>query len=171
MERLVDLNEEKSDNINKKIKEKNELINNNIKALFEINYKFVEDLSLEISEKNKEKHFKLLSTYIHKVHRINVSDYSSIVQCCLVKTSFHIKGIFYNNFTEIGFYGYSNLPSNNSEEEIDYDPERESCFGSVFKSQSEKYDGYYLKIPYNQIAFVLKRRYFFKTIIAIIINI
>ena len=169
LERIVDLNPGLTEDKNKEVLDKNKIegneeIINNILAMKNINYKFVEDLSFESSEQNKENHYKLLTTYIRKVNAVNVSDHSSIDQCCFVKTSFHIKGLFYNNYTELGFYGYSNLPQNESEEEIDYDPERKACFGSVFQSQKEKYDGFYLKIPYNQIAFVLKRRYFFKTI-------
>ena len=163
LEKIIDLNEEELVNKDKKINEKNELINNNIKAINELNYKFVEDLSFEFSEKNKEHHFRLLSIYLLKSNGIKMSEHCSIEQCCLVKTSFHVKGIFYNNYNELGFYGYSNLPSNDSDEDLDYDPERKACFGSIFKSQKEKYNGYYLKIPFKQIAFVLKRRYFFKT--------
>ena len=173
-----DVNDNKKENNEIDIKEENNkiednnhpienevegLIANNIKAIKNINYKFVDDLTLKHSEENRENYYKLLSLYIRKVNLVNIGQHSSIDPCCLIKPSFHIKGIFYNNYTEIGFYAYSKLPPNNSEEEIDFDPERKACFGSVFKSQKEKYDGYYLKIPYNQIAFILKRRYFFKT--------
>ena len=105
---------------------------------------------------------------------VDVKNHQSIDPCCFVKSSFHVRGIFYNNYSEIGFYGYSKISTpgygkellnlNEQEEDLEYDPERKSCFGSVFRSQKEKYDGFYLKIPYNQIAFVFKRRYFFKTI-------
>ena len=181
LERMVDLSsdiiEENIDNnltdnnmVNKEKPNNNdnnkgeEVIMSNILAIKKTNYKFIEDLSLKSSEENIENHFKLITTFIQKINLINISDHCSIDQCCLVKSSFHIKGIFYNNFSEIGFYSYSKLPFNELDEDTDYDQERKACFGSVFKSQKEKYDGYYLKIPYNQIAFVLKRRYFFKTI-------
>ena len=168
LEKIADLNSDLIEENDKEniIKDKieNDFVLNNILAIKKSNYRFVEDLSLKFSEQNKENHYKLLTTFIRKMNIINISDHCSIDQCCLVKTSFHVKGIFYNNYSEIGFYGYSNLPTNIWEEEIDFDPDRKSCFGSVFQSQGKKYDGLYLKIPYNQIAFVLKRRYFFKTI-------
>ena len=184
-------NKEQSDNLNDnkieeiKEEEKNEIkienkenkekeIISNISAIKKINYNYVEDLSLKYSQQNKTNHYKLLTMYIKKVNQVNPTNHCSIDPCCFVKSSFHVKGVFYNNYTEIGFYGYSKIPSgesnkdifnlNETDEELDFDPERNSCFGSVFKSQKEKFDGYYLKIPYNQIAFVLKRRYFFKTI-------
>ena len=99
--------------------------------------------------------------YVNKRKKININDYCAVEETCLVKTSFHIKGVFYNNYNEIGFYAFDNIPSFSQEE---YDQERKACFGSVFKTQKRKYDGLHFKIPYNQIAFVLKRRYFFKTI-------
>ena len=99
--------------------------------------------------------------YVNKMNNINLNDYCTVEVTCLVKTSFHIKGVFYNNYDEIGFYAFDKIPFFSQEE---YDQERKACFGSVFKTQKRKYDGYHFIIPYNQIAFVLKRRYFFKTI-------
>ena len=143
-----------------------ESISNNISLMKKLNYNFVEDLSLKNIQHNKANNFKLITKYIKKINSVNLDNQGTIAPCCLVKSSFHIKGLFYNNYSEIGFYGYSNVPSSSdeTEEDLEYDPERKCCFGSVFRSQKEKYDGYYFKIPYNQIAFVLKRRYFFKTI-------
>ena len=164
---------EETKGIKKENKEK-ELVSNNISIIKKLNYNYVEDLSLKKVQKNKSNNYKLITKYIRKINLVDISNHCSIDPCCLVKSSFHIKGIFYNNYSEIGFYGYSKIDSsgfakdifnlNEIEEDLEYDPERKSCFGSVFRSQKEKYDGYYLKIPYNQIAFVFKRRYFFKTI-------
>ena len=167
------INSNKTEEMKEENKEK-ELISNNISIIKKLNYNFVEDLSFKKIQNNKLNNYKLITKYIRKMNFVDVKNHQSIDPCCLVKSSFHIKGLFYNNFSEIGFYGYSKIPSssfakdmsnlNEQEEDLEYDPERKSCFGSVFRSQKEKYDGYYLKIPYNQIAFVFKRRYFFKTI-------
>ena len=132
---------------------------NSLYLLKKINYKFVEDLNQ--AEKNNKKHYNLFRAYVMKKNRINLNDYCTEEVCCLVKPSYHIKGIFYNNSNEIGFYGFDQIPFFSQEE---YDQERQSCFGSVFKTQKRKYDGYHLSIPYRNIAFILKRRYFFKTV-------
>ena len=132
---------------------------NNLYLLKKVSYKFVENLSEE--EKNSQKHYKLFISYVNKINNINLNDFCSSEISCLVKTSYHVKGVFYNNYKEIGFYAFDKIPIISQEE---YDQERKACFGSVFGTQKRKYDGYHLKIPYNQIAFVLKRRYFFRTI-------
>ena len=132
---------------------------NSLYLIKKINYKFVENL--DEAEKNNRKHYKLFMKYVNKMNNINANDYCTAEISCLVKTSFHIKGVFYNNCKEIGFYAFDKIPFNSPEE---YDQERKACFGSVFATQKRKYDGYHFKIPYNQIAFILKRRYFFKTI-------
>ena len=101
----------------------------------------------------------LFSELISQKHLLNSTKNDIKVEACLIKTAFHISGIFYNNSKEIGFYSSERTFSN---EEEDYDFDRKVCFGSIFKSQSNKYHCYYLKIPYSSIEFVLKRRYYFK---------
>ena len=101
----------------------------------------------------------LFSEYITKKHLSNQTRYDLKVDSCLIKTEFHICGIFYNNSKEIGFYSFSKTHSNDEE---DYDFDRKVCFGSIFKPQTNKYNYYYVKIPYSSIDFILKRRYYFK---------
>ena len=141
------------------VKDKMEDKLNSLYLIKKINYKFVENLNEE--EKNNMKNYKLFLRYVNKMNNINTTDYCTSEISCLVKTSFHIKGVFYNNYREVGFYAFDKIPFVSPEE---YDEERKACFGSVFKTQKRKYDGYHFKIPYSQIAFVLKRRYFFKVI-------
>ena len=83
----------------------------------------------------------------------------NIKKCCLVFHNYHITGMFYNNEEEIGFYSFQ-FQRKDSEE--DYDEERECCFGSIFKPQKEKTKYYHITIPYDEIEFILKRRYIFK---------
>ena len=151
-------NEEKTENFYLRHDKKEDELNN-LYLNKKINYKFLENLNE--AEKNNKKHYQLFMKYVNKMNNINLNDYCTVEVTCLVKTSFHIKGVFYNNYDEIGFYAFDKIPFFSQEE---YDQERKACFGSVFKTQKRKYDGYHFIIPYNQIAFVLKRRYFFKTI-------
>ena len=156
--------------------EKNEV--SNINGLFlikEAEYKDMNELNKNIE--GTLSHYLLFKQYIDKKHNITISYHNSIENSCLVKTSYHIRGFFYNNNKEIGFYSYDKIPynydkkakreKNNNDPLIneiqkDYDPDREACFGSVFSPQIEKYDYLHFKIPYNNIIFILKRRYYFK---------
>ena len=82
-----------------------------------------------------------------------------IIDSCLVRLAFHIRGKIFNNQEGIGFYSFESKRHGTEE---DYDSDRKMCFGSVFSSQNMKYTNYFIFIPYNKIQFVLKRRYFFK---------
>ena len=59
------------------------------------------------------------------------------------------------------FYSYEKNHSNEIYEE-NYDQERFTCFGSIFRPNNNKYKDYYIRIPYNSIELILKRRYFYK---------
>ena len=82
----------------------------------------------------------------------------NIKKACLIFPHYHIKGIFYNNEEEIGFFSFQFKTKKENEY---YDEERKICLGSLFLNQNKsKY--YHLKIPYEEIEFILKRRYIFK---------
>ena len=135
-------------------------------------------------------HYNLFKDFIDEKHQITQNYHNNLQNSCLVKTSYHIRGFFYSNSTEIGFYSYDKIPYKNKSKKSkknkekeekkekenenesenkdikliqkDYDPDREACFGSVFSPQIEKNEYMHLKIPYNKIVFVFKRRYYFK---------
>ena len=152
-------------NINEVKEENSNMI---ITPLYEFNieyYSFMREMEIKENEKTEnlinnfnQKDFDIFTKFIEKIHFKNKAQ---CLQCeaCLVKLPFHIKGIIYINETEIGFYSYEIKRTGNEE---DYDSDKKVCFGSVFKDQSEKYNNYYLKIPFNTIELILKRRYYFK---------
>ena len=160
---------------NKK-EENNELSNmNGLFLIKEAEYKDMNEINSNIE--GTLSHYLLFKKYIDKKHQIINSYHNSIENSCLVKTSYHIRGFFYNNNKEIGFYSYDKLPYNYdkkakreqnkndpliNEIQKDYDPDRAACFGSVFSPQIEKYDYLHFNIPYDNIIFILKRRYYFK---------
>ena len=139
-----------------------------INPVFELNQEYYNFLKeQELNEiKNSEnlvnnfnpKDFELFTKFIEKTHLKNKGQ---TVQCdaCLVKLSFHIRGIIYINNTEIGFYCYEIKRKDDDE---DYDLDKKVCFGSIFLEPSEKYNTYYLKIPLDQIEIIFKRRFYFK---------
>ena len=151
-----------TDNTNKNLYKRSKskkLTRKRLNVLFDIkldNYSFFNNSSLS-TEQNFSEQF-LFSEYINQNHLLNSTKYNIQVNACLIKTELHISGIFYNNSEEVGFYSMERIHSN--EEYYDFD--RKVCFGSIFKPQTNKYNYYYLKIPYNSIEFILKRKYYFK---------
>ena len=86
-------------------------------------------------------------SYIKRKHFIKNDEHCLLSNACLVKLAFHIRGIIYINNKEIGFYSYETKRVGNEE---DYDSDKKVCFGSIFKSQGEKYNQYYMKIPLKE---------------------
>ena len=158
-------------------KEESKEISSNINGLFlikEAEFKNMEDLNKDLE--GTFNHYLFFKKYIDKNHKLFPNYHNTLENTCLVKTSYHIRGFFYSNSTEIGFYSYDKIPYNytkkSKKSEIkdpniaeiqkDYDPDRAACFGSIFSPQNEKYEYLYFKIPYNEIIFIFKRRYYFK---------
>ena len=152
---------------------------NGLYLIKESEYKDMNDINKDIE--GTLNHYLFFKKYIDKQHQISNSLHNCIENSCLVKTAYHIRGFYYNNPKEIGFYSYDKIPyssnkkskknNDNDKNEInptikeiqkDYDPDREACFGSVFSPQIEKYEYLHIKIPYNKIVLILKRRYYFK---------
>ena len=138
---------------------------NPIYELNQQNYYYIKEIEKkENKEENNlinnynQKDFDIFSKYIYKKHLYKKGN---VLQCeaCLIKLAFHIRGIIYINQKEIGFYSYE---TKKTEKDEDYDADKKTCFGSVFKEKSDKYKTYYLIIPFKKIEFILRRRYYFK---------
>jgi len=150
---------------------------NNCNGLYlikESEFKYMSNLNLDIE--GTYDHYKFYKKFIIKNHNLIDNVNNCLENACLVKTQFHIRGFFYNNSNEIGFYSYDEIPYpkgkkkeiiDKSDEKIsaiqnDYDQDRKSCFGSMFSPQNEKYKYLHFKIPYDEIVFIFKRRYYYK---------
>ena len=143
--------------VTKEDKKEDEL--NNLYLLKKIGYQFTDNVDVLV--RDPRKYFELFKFYVRKINNIIQKSNTLMDICCMVKSSYHVRGIFYNNTKEIGFYGFDHIPFISK---LEYDQDRKACFGSAFKQQKKKYNGYHLVIPYHQIAYVIKRRYFFKEI-------
>ena len=188
-----DENEIKEETPKETKEEKNEIKteSNNLNSLYllrQSEYKNMDELNKDIV--GSYSHYSSYRKYIIDKQGLKNSYHHLIENCCYVKTSFHIRGFFYINDREIGFYSYDKIPykifikkcdrkkggppninpvnctkeEGEKIEEIqkDYDIERKCCFGSIFSPQKNKYDYLHFSIPYDQIVFILKRRYYFK---------
>ena len=152
---------------------------NGLYLIKESEYNEINEISNDIE--GTLNHYHFYKKLIDKKHLISNNSHNCIEDSCLIKTAYHIRGFYYNNSEEIGFYSYDKIPyqynkksknenSNNNNEinlkikeiQKDYDPEREACFGSVFSPQEKKYEYMHIKIPYNKIVLILRRRYYFK---------
>ena len=154
---LSNLNESKQDSMNLTMSPLYELNQEYYSFLREQEIKEAKETENLINNFN-QKDFDIFTKLIEKKHLINKGH---CLQCeaCLVRLSFHIKGVIYVNYKEIGFYSYE---TKRTGEEEDYDSDKKICFGSVFREKSDKYNNYYLKIPFQKIEFMFKRRYYFK---------
>ena len=104
----------------------------------------------------------------------NMKKYENFYNCCQVKLSHHIKGIisiekqnikFIININESENLNIKNNTNNlneNSEIDINYDNDRKTCFGSTFIYKKNDKDKINLKIPYDNIKFIFKRKYFYQ---------
>ena len=135
--------------------------NNEFNILFYLNYQYFNFISKIDKNDFNTKCFK---KYINNLKfnnnlKIEPDINENINESCLIKLQFHIKGMFYINQNEIGFYAY-NIYKNEKNE--DFDTERESCFGSIFKNKENIIPYYFIKIPFYKIKYVFKRRYFYR---------
>ena len=90
---------------------------------------------------------------------------------CLVKPSHHIKGVIFIDNDDLIFKVFLNQKAGNAMNNIelafttsddDYDQDRQTCFGSYFVCNTKDKDIFRLSINYNNIKFLLRRRYYYK---------
>ena len=90
---------------------------------------------------------------------------------CIVKTSHHIKGVCFIDDKKLNFKVFLNQKTGNAmsgvgigftNEDEDYDPDRQTCFGSYFVCHPKDKDLYKIAINYNDIKWIFRRRYYYK---------
>ena len=90
---------------------------------------------------------------------------------CLVKPSHHIKGVFFIENNELNFKVFLNQKTGNAMNDVevafttsddDYDNDPQTCFGSYFVCHIKDKDIFKISINYNNIKFLLRRRYYYK---------
>ena len=90
---------------------------------------------------------------------------------CLVKTSHHIKGVCFIDDDKLNFKVFLNQKTGNSmsdvalaftNEDEDYDHERNTCFGSYLVCHPKDKDLYKISLNYDEIKWVIRRRYYYK---------
>ena len=167
-----------------KLTEQNQVVMENIKKTFgdikktKYNYlryiylksnKDLYDNLLRISNNldfGKEEEFALLN--YQKEKSKNKKEY---YLGCLVKTSHHIKGVFFIDDNQLNFKVFLNQKTGNSMSGVeigfsnrddDYDQERQTCFGSYFKFHPKDKDLYKISIKYNDVKYIFRRKYYYK---------
>ena len=133
----------KNENRNELAKDKKEKDNMIINPVYELNKEYFFYLKEKETEENiinnnyNPEDFDIFTKFIYNKH---LYKRGKSLQCgaCLVKLPFHIRGIIYINYKEIGFYSYE---TKKTEKDEDYDIDKKTCFGSVFKEKSDKLEG------------------------------
>ena len=158
--------EEKSETQDKKTDEEKKESTEDYNELYDVKLNYYKNLGnnvlnqkdISLSSIPEE----LIKEFIIQKYSTNIiTQYDTSAEACLINSAIHITGLIFNDETGIGFYGYEKVHSKDIYEE-NYDKERFTCFGSIFRPQNKKYENYFIKIPYNSIELILKRRYFYK---------
>ena len=158
--------EEKSETQDKKTDEEKKESTEDYNELYDVKLNYYKNLGnnvlnqkdISLSSIPEE----LIKEFIIQKYSTNIiTQYDTNAEACLINSAIHITGLIFNDETGIGFYGYEKVHSKDIYEE-NYDKERFTCFGSIFRPQNKKYENYFVKIPYNSIELILKRRYFYK---------
>ena len=168
-----------------KLSEQNQIVMENIKKTFgevkkTIKYNYLRNIYLKSNKDlydnllkisnnldfGKEEEFALLNNQ-NKTSKNKRVYYLG----CLVKTSHHIKGVFFIDDNKLNFKVFLNQKSGNSmsgveigfsNKDDDYDQERQTCFGSYFVYHQKDKDLYKISIKYNDIKYIFRRKYYYK---------
>ena len=168
-----------------KLSEQNQMVMENIKKTFgdvkkTIRYNYLRNIYLKSNKDlyenllkisnnldfGKEEEFTLLNNQNKKS-----SNKKEYYLGCLVKTSHHIKGVFFIDDNKLNFKVFLNQKSGNSMSGVeigfsnrddDYDQDRQTCFGSYFIYHQKDKDLYRISIQYNDIKYIFRRRYYYK---------
>ena len=151
--------QDKSSNISKENYLRNIYIKSN-KDLADILFKIANKLDF-----GKEEEFALIEK--NDSNKANKKYYLS----CIVKTSHHIKGVCFIDDKKLNFKVFLDQKAGNAmsgvgmgftTQDDDYDPERQTCFGSYFVCHPKDKDLYKISIDYNDIKWIFRRRYYYK---------
>ena len=169
MDKILNLEEEKKEklNSNKIHNEENFLRNIYLKSNPELanNLKKISN-NLDFGKKEE---FAILEK--SKDLKNNTDTKNKHFLACLVKPSHHIKGVFFIGEKELNFKVFLNQKTGNAMSGVevafttsddDYDQERQTCFGSYFICHPKDKDLFKISINYNEIKYLLRRRYYYK---------
>ena len=100
----------------------------------------------EIFRKNENDKRIKLNLFINQINKQN----KEYIKCCICKTNYHITGFLFNYDSYIEFFSSCGIY-------------KEKCLGSlgVYSEKTKDYN-YYLKLNYEHMNFILKRKYYFE---------
>ena len=113
-------------------------------------------------------------TYDKETNKIKNEEFlnnKEYLVCCLVKPSHHIKGAMFIREKKLNFRIFSDQKRGTdingfeecfSEKDDDYDKERGTCYGSYFTHHPKDKNLYKMSISFNEILWILKRKYYYK---------
>ena len=172
-----------------KLSEQNQIAMNNIKEVFGGNKKKLRENYLrKIYQKSNPKLASSLQKISNNLDLGKEDEFTKLDQnegessicninkpkyvlACLVKTSHHIKGVCFIDENNLNFKVFLNQRTGNSmsgvelaftNEDEDYDINRQTCFGSYFICHPKDKDLYQISINYKDIKWIFRRRYYYK---------
>ena len=173
IDKILKLREQKQIMLNN-IKEsfgekKTEAKENYLRSIYIKSNKKLSEKLLEISNNldlGKEEEFTFLENDTN-----NTETKQQYFLSCLVKTSHHIKGVCFIDDNNLNFKVFLNQKTGNAmngvelaftNEDDDYDQDRNTCFGSYLVCHHKDKDLYKISINYNDIKWIIRRRYYYK---------
>ena len=146
-------NEEKNET-NEKVNYLNFITIKNTKVLYEKYINFSLKIDIFKDEKQFINYFNSLRILSPPESQLRKNE--NYYKCCFVKTEHHIKGFFFINKNEISFRVF---PFNIKDNDLIYDKEHDSCYGSIFGNSNKDKDTLTFSIPYDQIKIIFRKRY------------
>ena len=113
-------------------------------------------------------------TFLRKESKLNFSFkkiYKNYFLCCIVKPSHHIKGVCFIDEKQLSFKAFLNqklgtemqgIKIGFSNKDDDYDQERKTCFGSYFVCHPKDKDLSKIRINFEDIKLIFRRKYYYK---------
>ena len=149
-------NEEKNEKneTNEKVNYLNFITIKNTKVLYEKYINFSLKIDIFKDEKQFINYFNSLRILSPPESQLRKNE--NYYKCCFVKTEHHIKGFFFINKNEISFRVF---PFNIKDNDLIYDKEHDSCYGSIFGNSNKDKDTLTFSIPYDQIKIIFRKRY------------
>ena len=138
--------------------------------------------SSTIKKENSEENSLFKNNYVNliydkdnnKLKNEEILNNKKYFLCCLVKPSHHIKGVIYINDKKLNFKIFSNQKKgkgiigiqdicfSEKDNDYDYDKDRGTCYGSYFTYHPKDKNLYKISIIFNEIKWILKRKYYYK---------
>lgn len=160
-------------------KDDNKINPNSFKDIYSISLDFDTILSANLEKENeiklsneKENYIKQLystkekeelfhsDTNVKKKEK-NEKNETNYLTCCFLRQTHHIRGKIKLSSKKIEFFAFP-PDTKYDQEDVDYDEDRKTCFGSIFSIHQKDKNMSVFELPFEDIKLALNRKYFYR---------